>query len=191
MEEIFLPVPDNPKYVINCIGVVKRLAYTVDQINRWGNIVTRKKEERIIKPRISNKGYMRLALCNPNRIDYSVHRLVMKTFKPENELPQINHKDGNKLNNHIDNLEWCTSQHNVQHSFDMGLNKSASGFDDTQNKPVKLFFTGKLIWVFGSIGEASRLTKIKKETISKNCKSDRILSGCSNIGKGCKFQYYE
>lgn len=191
-EEIFLPIPGAIRYVINMYGVVKRLAHDVSQINRWGNIITRHKKERIITPRVSNKGYLRLSLCESDRKDYSVHRLVLITFKPNTEnLPQINHIDGNKLNNHVDNLEWCTSAYNVQHSFHLGLNYAASGFDDTQNKPVSLFFGGKLIWVFGSIGEASRLTRIKRETISNSCKSEKIITGCSNVGKGCKFQYYE
>lgn len=191
-EGIFLPIPGVSRYVINNTGVVKRLAHDIQQINRWGNLVTRHKKEIVVIPGISNKGYLRLALCESYRKDYMVHRLVLITFKPNiQNLPQINHIDGNKLNNHVDNLEWCSSSHNVQHSFDLGLNYAASGFDDTQNKPVRLFFDGKLIWVFGSIGEASQFTKIKRATISKNCKSDKILTGCSKKGKGCKFEYHE
>ena len=56
------------------------------------------------------------------RISVKVHRLVIETFKPNpDSLPCINHIDGNKLNNHIDNLEWCTYQHNMQHAVRTGL----------------------------------------------------------------------
>lgn len=53
---------------------------------------------------------------------YLVHRLVAITFIPNpNDLPFINHKDGNKLNNSVDNLEWCTRSQNAKHSFENRL----------------------------------------------------------------------
>lgn len=191
-QEIFLPIPGYSRYLINNCGVVKRIAHDIEQVNRWGNLISRHKKERVVKPRVSNKGYLRLALCEADRIDYSVHRLVLITFKPNTEnLPQINHIDGDKMNNHVDNLEWCTSSHNVQHSFDLGLNYAARGFDDNQNKPVRLLHAGGLINVFGSIGEASRQTKLKRCTIRRSCNSGNPISNRSNIGGGFKFEYYE
>jgi len=51
-----------------------------------------------------------------------IHRAVAKSFIDNNEcLPQVNHIDGNKENNHVSNLEWCTAQHNVQHAYNNGL----------------------------------------------------------------------
>lgn len=65
----------------------------------------------------------------PNkRIRFMIHRLVAQMFIPnvENKL-QVNHKDGNKLNNCVDNLEWCTSSENIKHSFLIGTHKANIG----------------------------------------------------------------
>ena len=77
----------------------------------------------LVKGYINNKGYRMIHLRM--RIDKmcSVHRLVMKAFKPcslMDEL-QVNHIDGNKDNNNINNLEWCTGLENIRHSYLIGL----------------------------------------------------------------------
>ena len=67
----------------------------------------------------NDKGYVR---CELNGKNIRVHRLVGKAFVPNLEnKPQINHIDGNKGNNHADNLEWCTNAENTQHAYDNGL----------------------------------------------------------------------
>lgn len=64
-----------------------------------------------------------------------VHRLVALTYLGSgNGLKEVNHKDGDKLNNNLDNLEWCTRQHNVDHAQDNGLNWYLSGEDHPRTK---------------------------------------------------------
>lgn len=82
-------------------------------------------KERILKPYLLGGGlpYYAYSLHIKNKRKIcKVHRLVALAFipNPENK-PQVNHKDGNKLNNHIDNLEWMTSKENHQHAWDTGL----------------------------------------------------------------------
>lgn len=68
-------------------------------------------------------GYLAFTVCvNNKRKDLFLHRALAVTFIPNPEnLPFINHKDGNKHNNVLDNLEWCTGSQNVQHAYDTGL----------------------------------------------------------------------
>lgn len=70
-------------------------------------------------------GYVYVYLCNngKNR-NARLHRLVAETFIPNtNNLPQVNHIDGNKINNRIDNLEWCNQSENEKHAYRIGLAK--------------------------------------------------------------------
>ena len=82
-------------------------------------------KERMLKPYVSEKGYLLVDLRgHEKRTIKTVHRLVAEAFipNPENK-PQVNHIDGNKQNNCVDNLEWCTNSENQIHAFKSGLQK--------------------------------------------------------------------
>lgn len=89
------------------------------QISNLGNVKSLKyNKERILNKELS-KGYYRFSLCLNNKTTHFLsHRLVALHFI-DNSLnkPCVNHKDGNKLNNSIDNLEWCTHSENENHSY--------------------------------------------------------------------------
>lgn len=89
----------------------------------------------ILKQEKSNNGYLRVHLCKNNKSKhYSVHRLVIKSFYDEDLVKKYtNHKDGNKLNNHIFNLEWCTLSENMKHAYRLGL-YSLKGESHTRSK---------------------------------------------------------
>lgn len=83
--------------------------------------------KKFLKYEITKQGYCKVKL-NDRRIGrfigYTVHRLVALQFIPNpKNLPQINHKDGNKLNNSVYNLEWCTSEYNIRHAKENRLYK--------------------------------------------------------------------
>jgi len=78
------------------------------------------KTGRIIRPWLCKTGYLRVNL--PKKKKKQFHRLLMESFVPNpNNYPCINHIDGNKQNNSLDNLEWCTYAHNINHAIQTGL----------------------------------------------------------------------
>lgn len=91
------------------------------QVSNLGNVKSFKEsaklgkpKELILKPHLINSGYYVVTLYSKkNKRKFQVHRLVAETFIPNKEgLPCVNHKDENKLNNSVENLEWCTYQYN-------------------------------------------------------------------------------
>ena len=81
-------------------------------------------KERILKPSMTTTGYHKVELIGANgkKKSLKLHRVIASAFIPNPMgYPIINHKDGNPLNNNIDNLEWCTQKHNVEHALQTGL----------------------------------------------------------------------
>ena len=92
------------------------------QISSFGR-VRRKKDDYIFKENKNSGGYRVITLTkNKKEKSFSVHQLVAQAFiSNPNNLPQINHIDGNKMNNRVDNLEYCTASENMQHAYKNGL----------------------------------------------------------------------
>ena len=96
----------------------------------------------IIKPLLSRSGYLYVGLRKQGtkRLRFKLHRLVSQAFieNPENKQT-VNHKDGDKFNNYVDNLEWATQDENNQHAIDTGLQKSGANRNTAKltNEQVK------------------------------------------------------
>jgi hypothetical protein len=120
------------------------------------------------------RGYLQYSFHHDMKTtSFLVHRLVAThyVFNP-NGLPVVNHKDGNKLNCHWNNLEWCSYSDNIKHAISNGLirKRSRPMLSHTIRKGVQLLDEkGNVIAQFASMTIASRITGVSKNLISKVC----------------------
>lgn len=170
----------NHIYQISDTGLVRRKERVcVDSLGRHKKI-----PELLLQPRPTKTGYLRVQI---NYKDYYIHRLVAQAFIP-NPLhkSEVNHIDGNKSNNCVSNLEWVTKQENCYHaSVNNLINKDSvirknqcrenqKRATATNSKPVlQCGIDGKIIQVYPSIAEASRITNIPACTIGGVCRGDK------------------
>lgn len=145
------------RYQASTLGQVRSL----DGVSRQGRFLKGK----VLKQSVTKTGYHHLYLHNPGK-NYRVNRLVAQTFIPNpTNLPQVNHIDGNKANNRVDNLEWCTQSENQLHAVKTGL--QTSGASDYRSKPVvQLTLTGDVVAVYAGVKEAARITGLSVGNIS-------------------------
>lgn len=97
-------------YEVSSYGRVR----SVDRYVKYLNGMIHLHKGKVLSPGIRSDGYLQVSLCcNGKYKTISVHRLIAQTFLPNpDNLPMINHKDEDKTNNNVDNLEWCTAKYN-------------------------------------------------------------------------------
>ena len=97
---------------------MEKILYNSYKVNEKGEVFSLKRNKKM-KTSINHKGYEQIYICvNGKKKTTFVHRLVALAFIPNpKNLPQVNHKDGNKLNNNVDNLEWVSDNTNQIHAF--------------------------------------------------------------------------
>lgn len=173
MSEQWKAIKDYPKYEISNLGNARNKA-----------------TQQILSQRISGNGYLRFNVRSGSRTyenpkTIMTHKAVAEAFIPKIPFkPYVNHKDGNKQNNHVNNLEWCTAKENTAHSIKMGLQKFPCGKDHKQSKVILQFtLSGELINTFYGTREAERITGIAYRDIHNNCK------GKQKTCKGFIFKY--
>ena len=135
-------------YIISNTGKVKEL-----------------KRNKLLKP-VLQKGYLYIHLCkNSKDKSYLLHRLVAQHFidNPDN-LPEVNHKDEDKVNNNASNLEWCDAKYNSNY----GTRNKRKG------KPIQCIETGKIYW---GAREMERQLGIKHNNIAKAIKNGTQAGG--------------
>jgi hypothetical protein len=124
------------------------------EVNKNG-VLRNRQTGKILSTHLNKKGYVVCDLYTEPHVKTSrtIHRVLMTTFcpVPDMENLQVNHKDGVKTNNSLDNLEWCTNQENMTHGIALGL-------FDSRLKSIDVYdaITGEFVNTFKGISDASR-----------------------------------
>lgn len=143
----------------NCLEIWKPVVgfESIYEVSNFGNVRVIK-TKKLRKLQLNYKGYLVVILFNGKfRKTFSAHRLVAEAFIPNPlNLPQINHRDENKLNNYVDNLEWCDAKYNSNYG-SRNNRISSIQFNGKKSKKVRLI---ELNIVFPSLAEAFRKTNI-------------------------------
>ena len=140
------------------------------QISNLGNVksfVRNKLNGKILKQvnnKANNLGHLQVGLTkNYNRKFFYVHRLIAQAFIPNpNNHPFINHINGVKTDNRIENLEWCTNQQNIIHSIEIGLKTTAKGDESKLTKKVIDINTGQ---IYPSTSTLANIIGVNKRTL--------------------------
>lgn len=167
MEEIWKPIENYNDYKISNLGNVKSF---------------KNNKEKILKPSKNSSGYLQIVLCkNGKAKSYFIHKLVAKTFiKNKNNYNEVNHKDENKENNIVDNLEWCNRLYNMNYGT-IKLKQAKS----KMKKVAKINKDNQIVEIYQSIKEAAKIN---------NCIETHIVACCKhkehcNTHKGYKWEY--
>lgn len=140
-------------------------------------------KEKVLKLKINRRGYQFVTLYKENKQYYpAIHRLVAEAFIPNSDnLPQVNHIDGNKCNNNMNNLEWCTQIENIRHADRTGL----SNHRGTIKAVEQLDLNGNVINKFEALVDAGKYLGIKGKPngISRAC------SGKQKTAYGYRWKY--
>ena len=160
-------------HVISSEGIIKKLPY-IDTLGRyWG--------ERTIKPFKSRSGYLVAYLDYHGKTERtSVHRLVARTFIPNPlNLPQVNHKDEDKTNNNVSNLEWCDQSYNQKYGTARARaiqTCNTKGYRNAEKPVIQMTLDGVVIAEYESQAEAAR-HGFRKSEIHRCCHGFRKSHG--------------
>lgn len=161
-------------YEVSSDGYVKSLTREVPHYLGGVKVI----KEKILKPSKRN-GYLAVTLWIEGKSKtFNIHRLVAENHLVNHSFrPYVNHIDGNKTNNMIDNLEWVTALENSTHALSNGLFTPIKVDDKKIIKIAHKNLKGELIKIFTSIRQAEKETKASRTTISLVCKGLRKTSG--------------
>lgn len=141
------------------------------KISNYGNV---KNSLKLMTPQLTHQGYLKIRLSNNGVVKgYFIHRLVAIAFIDNNQNKRcVNHKDGNKTNNTVNNLEWVTHSENEKHAYANNLQPSKSGVSNGRSK----LKDNDIIEIRSSGKSSSHLARKYKVTVTSIC---NIRSGKS------------
>ena len=144
----------------NCRSLDRYITYIqTNQHDPIGKEVKQFIKGRVLTPRLTKQGRRRVQLHDK---DYYIYRLVVSNFiRPLEPGEEVNHIDGNKQNDRLDNLEICSRVENQNHAYNTGLNQNFE-------KAIRVEVNGV---IYNSLGEASKAIGVSKQTLSKALKN--------------------
>lgn len=161
-------------YQVSNYGRVKSLDHIVTQKAKGNGTLSRLVRGRVLKTGRDKDGYCLIALSKNGKVrGFKVHRLVADAFIPLVQGKEIiNHKDSNRRNNKVTNLEWCNTHENALHAYKYGSQKPFRA-----KKVLQYSKDGELVNEWNSIKEAGRKTGICSVGISRVCNSKKGSAG--------------
>lgn len=153
------------------------------EVSDWGRVKSAKK---ILKPHQNKKGYFLVGLYKNAKMTMKrIHRLVAENFIPNPQnLPQVNHKDEDKANNCVENLEWCSNEYNSNYGTRLyRIHKSNLNNPKLSKTVYQYTLDGKLVAIWVSASEAARQLGYSQSCITDCCNNKR------KTHKGFKWSY--
>jgi len=142
------------------------------QVSNLGRIKSLNNTDKILNSNIKQSGYIGCALSKNGIVKhYRVHRLVAEAFIPNTKnKPQVNHINGDKTDNNVNNLEWCTARENINHSFRAGLSKGRRDAQNVLSKKIRQYsLDGVFIKEWESAMQIQRELGFNNSAISACC----------------------
>ena len=163
--EIWIQVLEHPNYEVNQFGQIRH-----------------KKRKQILKPRSNNGGYQYVNFkVKGKNTNFAVHRIVANAFiQNPNGYTEVNHKDYDRTNNCVENLEWVNSSQNKQHAYQKKENKKSRGKQIEQYSK-----NGEYLKTYDSISEAAKELNCSIAAISNCC------LGRTKTSQGFRWKFVE
>lgn len=167
VEEVWKPVLGYENYYeVSNLGRIRRSAYNNPHHNSNG----------LLKPSI-RRGYYHVVLCvNGVHKSFNIHRLVASSFIPNpSSLPYVNHKDENKLNNSIENLEWCSARYNTNYGSNLERRGKTRRENHCGGRAIVVTDThGNLIKRFETVTKCSKYLGTHRSNLAKIIRNNKV-----------------